>query len=96
MGKRFKQYKNGLGLTKRLLKKEKRQADKGPCFVEDCRHQGTQTLHCTTCEETGRKKHTIQTCFIHRDEALVKMRMHALAAHPVNLVRAIASVFGSR
>lgn len=76
-------------------RRKKVEPHRGDCFDSECKERGGEKFHCITCEslrDAGKKKagdvFVIQTCVIHRDKAIEKIKKHALVAHPVNILRA--------
>ena len=76
-------------------KRKKVKPHRGKCTAtKRCEERGGEMFHCVTCEnlrDAGKleddKVFRIQTCVPHRDHAVVRMKRHALVAHPVNILR---------
>ena len=75
-------------------KPKKDKPHRGPCFAKECKERGGEIFHCITCEQlrdAGKKTDAdvfrIQTCVLHRDKAIAKIKTHALVKHPVNIVK---------
>lgn len=78
-------------------KKHKKARDLGACFHSGCQNNGDETFHCRTCEslDKGEKTFRIQTCFVHKADAVAKIKTHALVKHPSNILRvAVAAIKG--
>jgi hypothetical protein len=82
---------------KKALKDYKKNRDVGTCFHNGCPLNGDETFHCSTCEELEKKKpYRIQTCSLHRADAVAKIKRHVLVKHPSNLLKATGAVLAGR
>jgi hypothetical protein len=61
----------------------------GTCDHKDCEAGAKVKLECLTCEKAGKTVKTVRGCDSHSLWAQSKLRKHALAAHPVNLMGAV-------
>jgi hypothetical protein len=61
----------------------------GVCDHKSCEASAKVKLECLTCERLGKTVKTIRGCDSHALWAQSKLRQHALAAHPSNLVGAV-------
>lgn len=98
MGKAYKQEKNRLRKAG-LLKGDGKRGGKKPgvCFVSGCPHPAGETFECITCEKLvakGKRKsvYGLPACVYHRETAYTTLKQHALAAHPVNILRGTMAV----
>jgi hypothetical protein len=68
----------------------------GACDIGECTRRARIAHQCRTCEalrSAGKmgSVYTVQACTTHNDEALRRIKKHALVSHPANLLKAFVA-----